>query len=327
VSQVLDTKRIAERFLNRQSDIIFAGDTEAYLETVSLPCRRMSLSYDAVVETEDQMRAGITAHQATIKSLGINLFVRRLKASRLLGKRYLEAIYSSHHLRGGTHMIAPYEGRVVLSSEGDDWRMIESQRQIQTSGWAADFKTGQTGTTPPVTFACDDVRDTQCDPMLAYQRFLDATCAAESDNDFGSYAAHRMFPYTAHADDFDHVIETPEDMRPFFDRIRRMHDGSEGDRMTRTATRAEFVGADLLVGYHTARFYLRGAETREPVASRMILKFVNGTWRLASVANAIHTTTFPWEDFASGAALTTDIDIQKRTLEWPNSLRRQTPTA
>ena len=316
-------RQIAADFIARQTTAIFENDLEAYMDTVSLPYRRLSLTHDALVETEAQVRNNLNNASENVAAHTVNLLFRQPRSVRKLSERYIEIIYTSHHLKDATHMVQPYEGRGVITLIDDKWRMIESEQQLKM-GWNAELQTSFVEQYAPLEHAADDIRTTGIRPKETYQEHLDAIARSELEDDFEQYVSYLQFPHTAHSQSMDKVLERPEDVRPFFEMIKRTWNGDVGDRLSRTCNQAEFIGSDLLVGYHTGRAYRNGAEIIEPVHSRMILQWFGDRWKLLSVANSIVNKEYPFDMYTPGDKLMTDLDIQRRTMEWPSFLRKRT---
>ena len=322
-----DSAEIVQSFLDRQSDLILAGDEDGYAETVSLPHRRLTLTHDALIETPRQAQANLRQSAGGLRNLGIDLFMRHLETSRRLGRDYVEGIYVSHLWRGSSLALPSYEGRVVLSRRTGRWQMVENERAIRTIGGAVNFFALQQHAAPDISFIKGDVRESGADPVRIYSEYLDTLGTAEREDDFGAYMQMMRLPLTAHWHKRDVMITKPEDCRPFFDMVRRTYDGEVSDDLVRRVSHAEFVGADMMVGYHTAHAVRDGADAIEAVASRYILKFIKGRWQVMNIANALSGDDTPSAIHAPRAPLPTDLDIQERTKEWPNFLRTRTVTA
>lgn len=313
-----------QTILDYQSGVISTCDIVQYLETVSLPYRRLSLTHDALLESEADVKTGLISYVNSAKTAGIDLFYRELGPVRHLSANYVEGLYTAHQMCRANHAIPPYTGRFVLARQGRAWRMIESERQLVTQGWAADLNASTSNYAMPIEFAENDVRLQGLDPLATYQAHLDAIAASEVADDFETYCSYLRFPHTTHSMRVDNVIKGPEDIRPFFDMIKKTRNGEVGDRLERTAEQAEFLGSDLLVGYHTGRAFKNGWPAIEPVSSRMILQRNNDRWQLISVANTIQNKEYPFDMYAPGDELSTDIDIQRRIREWPSFLKKRT---
>ncbi|MEL7091287.1 MAG: hypothetical protein AAFN94_06090 [Pseudomonadota bacterium] len=322
-----DSAEIVQSFLDRQSDLILAGDADGYAKTVLLPHRRLTLTHDALIETPQQTNATLRQSAEGLRNLGIDLFMRHLETSRWLGRDYVEGIYVSHLWRGSSLALPSYEGRVVLARRDGGWRMVENERAIRTIGGAVNFTAMQQHAGPDISFIKGDVRESGADPLRVYVDYLGTLGTTERENDFDGYMQMMRLPLTAHWHARDIIITQPEDCRPFFDMVRRTYDGEVSDDLVRRVSHAEFVGADMLVGYHTAHALRDGAETMDAVASRYILKFIKGRWQAMNIANALSGDDTPSALEAPRAPLPTDLDIQERTKEWPNFLRTRTVTA
>jgi hypothetical protein len=318
------SRRIAQAYLDRLTASLSQGDFDQMVASFAIPFRRLSLTHDALLETEEQIRKDIRSFRDSVFSLGVNLVDRTVTQARPMGGRYIEAIYRTHLLKDGMTMIQPYDARIVLANREGNWKMIETEWQVVTSGWSADLRAMPMFEAEPLGFSSDDIRTRGLEPMAAYQAHLDAIAKSEIEDDFETYISYLRFPHTAHGVEMDQIFESKEDIRPFFDMIKRTWNGEVGNHLERKCDHAEFLGNDLLVGYHTARAFMDDVEVIRPVSSRMILQWNKDRWQLQAVANTIKNKTFPFEIYTPGEGLMTDMDIQKRTQEWPNSLRKRT---
>ncbi len=319
--------KIAQNFLDNQSSAIFSGDLGAYLKSLALPCRRQTLTHDSLVETEQQVTEGLEAYRRMLTSHHVNLFYRRIRKVRQLSKRYIDMIYICHYLKDATHVIPPYEGRSVIALSGDTWRMIENERLLNTAGPSAYIQTIVPVDAGQISFPEFDIRCQDLDPLVTYQSYLDQRTQSEQECDFDAFLALTNLPHHVHYASYDSRVDDTERLRTFFDAIQKMHNGEVGDQTARRAEKAEFVGPDMLVGYHSTHVSKNGMPVSAPVSSRMILKLTETGWKLVSVSNAIENETYAFDMHVPGEELMTDIDIQKRTKEWPSLQRRRTQTA
>lgn len=323
------SRKIAEAFLSDLSDALNTRDESmaTVANVTAIPYRRLSMTQETLFETRADSDQDYKAYSESISSLGVDMAHRQVKQARSLGARYVEWIHDTQLLKNGNLMMPPFETRIVVVRKADGWKLIEMEWNLETMGWFADIRSNFTEQKPPLSFGREDIRGYGLDPMASYQRHLDEIALSESMDDFETYCSYLRFPHTAHSQEMDIAIASPEDARPFFDMIKRTCNGDVVDHLERTCEWAEFLGSDLLVGYHTGRAYKNGKEVIKPVSSRMILQLNGDRWQLLSVANSIRNKQYPFDMYAPGEALMTDMDIQKRTVEWPSFQRKRTSTA
>ena len=127
-------------------------------------------------------------------------------------------------------------------------------------------------------------------------------------------------PYTSHGNALDTLTSSPEDVRPFFDLTVNMTNGDTADTFERTAQSAQFLGPNIICGYHDSLFLKAGQKAIPPIKSRMILKHTGMGWKLKHVTNAIANPKYPFGTPEPTTALPTHREIQERTKSWPTSL-------
>lgn len=306
--------QILQTVLDRQSDAILAGDVRAYGQTMALPYRRTFANAEYVVETTAELISEVSTFSRSIKGLGVNYYFRLATSAERLGPDYISGTFVTHTLRNTTPIIDSFENRCVLKLQDDDvWSMIEFESNLLVDRFPVDMARAPLQSSPYPMMPEDDPRRMSLTPLGIYQSYLDQTARAVAEDDFAGYVDLMQFPYEAHGGSLDQVIAGPEDLRPFYNVIRKCHDGTVGDRIERVASKAEFVGSDTICGYHVGTVYLGDKQTVDPVSSCMILKRDGTCWRLKTVNNSIDNTTYPFSMFQPGGKLRTHLEIQRRT--------------
>jgi hypothetical protein len=299
--------------LDRQPAATMSGDTEAIAATMSLPYRRSFLNHETVVETADDLARDFGAFTALFNGLAVNQFVTLVSDAEALGPDHITGHFVCHVLRNGVPMVDSYSGRGVAHYVNGAWCMTEVHINISVLDYP--FKVVQVpfdkmsfGTAPE-----DDARRSAMSAFAIYDRYVQQIATAVGAADFDGYCHLHLFPYTAHGSELDQVIAHPDDLQPFYETLRRCHDGTVGDTIIRSTERAEFIGPDLICGYHVGRVFKDGVQTVDDVNSRMILKRDGARWRLKTVANSISNLAYPFSMYEPGGQLQTHIEIQKRT--------------
>lgn len=314
----MDAMTQMQQVLDVQSAALLAGDAKAMRDTVALPYRRVTSDLDLIIETEADAARGVTAFTASLQGLGVNHFIRLVTDAEYLNDHYLEGHYVTHALRNATAMVPSYDNRMVLRLMDGQWRMVELVSNLSTARhWPVDMlRVAEAGAVDTGTHA-QDARRNAAEPLALYQTFLDRLTDATLSKDFDAYIALCGLPYTSHIDAEDTLLRTPEDVRPFFDMTVDMITSGKADDFQRRASQAEFLGSDLICGYHTSHFIKDGTAALAPIKSRMILKRRGVTWALKSVTNALSNAAYPYRAPEPSEALPTHREILERTKSWP----------
>lgn len=313
-----DAMTVLQELLDTQSRALMDADTALMCTTVLFPYRRVTASAEMIIENRADLDVGVTAYQQSLSGMGVNHLIRLVVSAEYLSADYIEGRYVTHALRNASAMIPAYENRVVLRYADDAWRVIEIQSELDGRNWPVSLLRVTENRIPQPMIATDeDARRTAASPLALYQGFLDALSDATMNDDFAAYIALCDLPYTSHSDNIDTRLDKAADVRPFFDLTVAMITGDGADTLDRVGDTAEFLGADLICGYHHTRFTKDGVPTLAPIKSRMILKRRGIQWKLKHVTNAIANPSYPYTAPEPTAALLTHRQIQERTKSWP----------
>lgn len=313
-----DAKTVVQELLDTQSRALMTADAELMCDTVLFPYRRATASVDTIIENLDDLRIGVNAFHQSICGMGVNHLIRLVISAEYLSADYIEGRYITHLLRNASAMLPAYENSIVLRFAKGAWRVIEIRSELGGNRWPISLLRVKGARLPPTFVATDDdIRRTASEPMPLYQGFLDRLSAATMTNDFDDYLGLCDLPYTSHSDSVDTVINTADHVRAFFDTTVAMISGDTADTLKRVADNAQFLGPDLICGYHDTLFSKDGAPTLAPIKSRMILKRRGVEWKLKHVTNAVANPSFPYTAPEPTNALLTHREIQERTKTWP----------
>ena len=313
-----DAMTVLQDLLDRQSRALLAADMDVMRDTVLFPYRRITSNVDVIIENEADMRRAVQAFHDSLSSLGVNHLIRLVTEAEYLSADYIEGRYVTHALRNAANMVPSYSNRIVLRYAGEAWRMIEAESDLVATTWPLSLlRVADPKTVPPFRTLDEDVRRSTTTPIALYQTFLDALTAASVKNDFKAYVDLCDLPYTSHSDKTDLQIRTADDIKPFFDMTVDMIKGEQADTFRRVAKDAQFLGPDLICGYHDSLFSKAGAPVMAPIKSRMILKRRGVIWKLKHVTNALANDTYPYTAPEPTEALLTHQEIQERTKSWP----------
>lgn len=305
---------ILQQHLDLQCSAFEAGDVRKLGQTMALPYQRKFSNKSVLIETTQDMLEEMTVYTQSLKQLGMNSYIRLATSADFLGTDYIAGLFVTHAFRNAVPLFDSFESSCVLARQPDGgWAMTEHESAIHIYSWPVDvsrrvFKAGALPSIPE-----DDPRRTSMSAFDIYQTFLDRTAETVATDDFEAYVDLMHFPYDVHGSALDQIIESPEDLRPFYEVLRRCHDGTVGDRIVRQTERAEFISSDQICGYHNGTVYAGNTVTVDPVQSSMILRREGTRWRLQSVNNSIDNREYPFSMYQPGGRLPTHLEIQKRT--------------
>jgi len=303
--------------LDVQSRALLDGNVAAMRETVTLPYRRIATGLDVIIESEADFHTGFVAFAGSLRSLGVNHFIRLATDAEFLNDDCIEGHYVTHVLRNATQMVPSYHNRLVLRCIAGIWRMVEAASDLEATRWPISLlRVAEAGTVCDTRHE-DDARRRTAGPLTVYQDFLDQLTDATVKRNFDAYIALCDLPYSSHGNNVDTLLTSPEDVRPFFDLTVKMINGGNADTFVRSAKTAQFLGPDVICGYHQSVFLKVGAEALPPIKSRMILKRKEMGWKLKHVTSAIANRTYPYSTPEPTDALPTHLEIKERTKSWP----------
>lgn len=313
-----DAMTVLQDLIDTQSRALMAADTGLMRTTVQFPYRRITATTDMIIESEDDLRVGVNAFHQSISGMGVNHLIRLVTQADYLSAEYIEGRYMTHVLRNASAMLPPYENHVILRHVDHAWRVIEIRSELSGHGWPLSLlKVDRSIHDKDGDCEQDDIRRTSATPMALYQGFLNALTDATLMRDFAAYVALCDLPYTAHSNNVDTQMNSPDDVRPFFDMTVAMIDGDPADTFERVADNAQFLGSDLICGYHDTSFFRDGVPVMDTIKCRMILKRRGIQWKLKHVTNAVANPTFTYIAPEPTEALLTHREIQERTKSWP----------
>ncbi len=138
-----------------------------------------------------------------------------------------------------------------------------------------------------------DTDATMQDPHAIYQEWLDVTSAAvvAADNDtFVTMVSYPMIMRTATA---VAVIETPEEMAADITNLSAALRDQQVTDYIRLVKQARYLDETTIEGWHTT-YVLRNATSVTPnYNNRMILRMLDGQWKLSESENEIAAERFP----------------------------------
>ena len=309
---------LLQEVLDVQSRALLAGDVAAMRATVAMPYRRITTDMDLIMESETDFHTGIKAFASSLESLGVNHFIRLATDAEFLSDDRIQGHYVTHALRNATPMVPSYQNRIVLQNFEGAWRLVEVASDLVAKRWPLSMlHVADAGTVGGAVPQIHDARRDAAEPLALYQRFIDRLMAAARTANFDAYLGLCDLPCSNHDQTNDTLMTTPNDVRPLFDSTVELIRGQAVDTLMCQAASAQFLGPDVICGYHQTVFLKGGQQALPPIKSRMILKRKGVGWKLKHVTNAVANPTDTYSAPEPTDALLTHREIQERTKSWP----------
>ena len=283
----------------------------------NFPIQFRTQGADMVLETVEEVERGYAVLLESLRGQGMTEILMLASRARWLSPKYIEGFHVSHYLTGTTPLVPPFHNRAVLREVAGAWRVDEAESEASNAKWPIDKIKVADATNLPnarLSFPREDARTSVLDPLDVYTRFLQSYSACNMAHDFDGWAALHLFPHTVHTDAADKIIKTPDGIRPFFEMLSRIIQEHGVDRFERAPSRAEFLSADKICGYHTGTLYRGDTLIMGPIKSRMILQRVGPVWYMRSVTNAVSNEQIPWSEPEVSSTLIGLSEIQGRRL-------------
>lgn len=308
-------KLIYQDVLDALSAAIMTYDPEVLMSRVGFPLRMSTQEQEFVIENEGDWLQSAQAFHRSLMSLGVNHYIRLVASADFLSENYIEGRHITHTLRNATPVVPSYENRVVLGRIDGIWKFTEIHSAMENDRWPISIPRVDIARKPNLgeVDPALDIRRTSASPLALYQDYLDASTKTIVENDFNGWCALSDFPHMVHIDKVDEFIETPAEIRPFFEMLQNQISVHKVDQFERKAERAEFLSASQICGYHTTCLYSKGDLKLGPVAGRFILNRTGTTWRMTSVTNSVANAEFPYSLPELSDALVSLREIQERT--------------
>lgn len=307
--------RIYQQRLDTLARTVLDGDYAATPDFFNLPTQFRTLRAELVIEDAADVVENYRGFHADQVSRGLTDLLWLASDARWLSPDYIEGFHVTHLMRGTTPLYPPYQNRTVLKNVGGVWKVDEFETALSNTKFPLDHLMVRNGTgVDPQVFAspAQDARSVVADPLTIYRRFLEDYSACNMAGDFAGWSAMHLYPHTIHTEAVDRTIKAPDGIRAFFDMLTQIIRDNGADRLERAPSRAEFLSANKICGYHIGRI-LRGDEiVLGPIKSRMILQRVGPTWFLRSVTNSVANDVFPYQKPIVSAELIGLRDIQSR---------------
>jgi hypothetical protein len=307
-------KAIYQEVLDDLSEATLHFDPEALCAGVQLPMQVSTLKELFIIETAEDWLGSAKGFSQYMRSMGVNHFIRIAHKAEFLSENYIEGRHVTYIMRNAEKVVPDYENRTVLTRVDGRWRVSTMDTSMENDRWPV--------VSPKVNTDCKpdwhevspeaDARRKSTSPMSIYQTYLDRLTLTNMEDDFDGWCALCNFPHTVHINQVDQLIEDPDGIRPFFDMLTEQINLLGITRISRHATRAEFISPTQICGYHTTTLGTDDEVKLGPFDCRYILTRVGTRWRMSSVTNTVANETFPYDKPEPSDTLITLQEIQKR---------------
>lgn len=290
---------IYQRFADDMSSALADRRYTEAAALFNLPVQVRTRSGDVVLELPEEVADGYRVVFDRLHAGGLTDVLWLAFHARWLSPGYVEGIHVSHYLRHANAIVPPFRTRMVLRDVAGRWLLDEAETAARKPIWPIEILDVQADADirwDSDRFPREDARTSVFDPLTVYQRFLDAYSLCNMTGDFEAAARMHLFPYTVHTNTMDKTVKAPEGLRDFFDRIGDVIRKHGVDRFERKATRAEFLSASKICGYHTGALYRGDTLVVGPIQSRFILQRVGPDWFIRSITNAVANATYPFAE-------------------------------
>ncbi|MBF9051851.1 hypothetical protein GTA62_17750 [Roseobacter sp. HKCCD9010] len=311
--QMQDPSKIYQVWLDETSALLLDGETERFVDQVALPFVMRTTADETVFETREDLIGDMITVTQNLKNQQVTHYIRLVNKARYINHLVIEGWHTTYMLRDAIAVVPPYGSRMILRLEDNAWYLAEAEHELSNRRFPVDVVRSAPGAfqdkwAEPMS----DIRATQARAEPVYQAFLDALSETVHDQDFDRWCSYFTIPHNVHYDSVDHLVNTPEDVRPFFDLLCKKMLCYGADRLTRRADYAEFISGDRIYGYHQTTMTKDGDPVFGPVKSRMILCLADGRWKCSEVTNSLSNKGFPGPEFQPSGALPTMREIQER---------------
>ena len=313
----IEALEIYQRLIDAVAAELVAGRYAAVTGFFNYPLQFRTQGADMVMELREEMEEGYHSMIEGLRAQGLTDILFLSSRARFLSPGYIEGFHVSHYLSNATPIVPPFNNRTVLRLVDGNWLVDEAESEAFNARWPIDtLKVDPNADLSRVRlhFPREDARTSVRDPLDVYARFLRAYSDRNMAHDFEGWSAMHLYPHTIHTDAVDKTIKAPDGIKPFFDMLSKIIREHDCDWFERAPTRAEFLSANKICGYHTGALYSGEALVMGPIKSRMILQRVGPDWFLRSVTNAVSNDRIPWERPKVSAELIGLREIQARRL-------------
>lgn len=286
----VEATKIYQRVLDAVSDAVLRADHVTIGSYLSRPFHMRTVNGWFPLNTDEDIEQMVKSTHFSLKVQGATDYVRIASSAEFLANGIIDGIHTTHILRNGTKLVPSYESRMQLEKFGNDWKVTTAKHSMDNSKWPITLPSIKRGDLATVEQSAevDEIA------IACYQEYLDHITAINVSGIFEDWLDACEFPHKVQIDRTDRIIESRDDIEPFFTMITDMLTTNPDATLKRTADYAGFLDSHTLRGYHTATLASPDAEVFPPVHSRMTIRFSRGKWRMIEVVNSIANTEFPY---------------------------------
>ncbi|OAN75347.1 hypothetical protein A8B78_16410 [Jannaschia sp. EhC01] len=284
-------QEIYQTHLDITSALVLSGDTHTFARDhiASVFIYRTGEGTTVIETVEDQTKDMQKVTQWLINR-GATEYHRIARQARFLSPNMIEGFHTTYAMHGAVNLTKPYHSRQLLRLEDGQWRTQMAEHEL-----AASLFINKTPTPMPGLFSGawqldrDVPTHSEADAIGIYRDLIAAMDADNTNGNFEGYAARFAYPSHIHHIDGDTAISGPDDLRPFFFRIRFTMEDLGATHMKRTATFAAFSDPDRIIGYHDAVLMRGDTLCFATVKSRQIYENRDGRWLCVAITNSLPT--------------------------------------
>ncbi|MEL6519624.1 MAG: hypothetical protein AAFQ66_01590 [Pseudomonadota bacterium] len=283
-----DPLAIYQENLDLVSEAIMSDDMATICERIQVPFLVRMGRNEMVIEDETELAVGIREYGNGLRIQNVDNYIRLVKAARFISDSYISGWHITYVLKGAMSVVEPYRSRMVLHLQNGVWRVVQAEHELSADRWPVIGPSVLSGSVP------GDFEDVEmdfrtqsesADPI--YQAFLDALSDANNTHDFNRFCELTHYPLWFHSEHEDRSFMEPHEQRDFFDTVSAVLRSYKEGRLTRSADRAHFIGADRIMGYHHAHFLDGEKSIIGPIHSRMVIQHVDGVWKMTMITNTV----------------------------------------
>ena len=137
----------------------------------------------------------------------------------------------------------------------------------------------------------------------AFQRHLDDVSEALMTGNFDAYHALVCDPLIVTNEKSTTVITGIDQFRFGFDSYVSMLKSQHASHLMRLASSVTELGPELLMGHYITQILRDGHRIYGPFESGLVLRLVDGVWKLACVASSSHREDYPINVLPGAAGL------------------------
>ena len=282
--------RIYQRVLDSVSEAVLQGDHATVSSYLSKPFHMRTVNGWFPLNTEEDIEQMVRSTHLSLKVQGATDYVRIARSAEFREDGSIEGVHISHILRNGTPLVPSYENRMRMKMIGDDWMVTMAKHAMDNFKWPIMLPDVDKGDLDAV----DTIAEIDGIAMKTYQDYLDKITAINVAQDFDDWLEACEFPHMVQIDRVNRLIETPDDIRQFFNMISGLLTENPTAKFERKTDFAGFLDSHTIRGYHTATLQGPDGEVFPPVRSRMTIRFKDRQWRMIEVVNSIANTEFPY---------------------------------